>query len=177
MEGEIVMETINLLQRKEAMKKLRKEIKRLNRQRKKLRYKKALLLKCTKYRFRFVQYVFYLWAKYFDTFFTLIIISGLFYVCGMSMNVLKFDENSIFIGILSELFIWFGDFSCFMIFPSILIILTFLYVQKYVLLSEIFNFYEDLKGSIQVLDSNIVDVEKRIFRNEKELKEKSDLFQ
>ncbi|EPH73211.1 hypothetical protein D927_03061, partial [Enterococcus faecalis 02-MB-BW-10] len=55
--------------------------------------------------------------------------------------------------------------------------LTFLYVQKYVLLSDIFNFYEDLKGSIQVLDSNIVDVEKRIFRNEKELKEKSDLSQ
>lgn len=167
------METINLLQRKEAMKKLRKETKRLNRKRKKLRYKKALLLKCTKYRFRFVQYVFYLWAKYFDTFFALIIISGLFYVCGMSMNVLKFDENSIFIGILSELFIWFGDFSCFMIFPSILIILTFLYV----LLSDIFNFYEDLKGSIQVLDSNIVDVEKRIFRNEKELKETGDLLQ
>lgn len=86
------METINLLQRKESMKKLRKETKRLNRQRKKLRYKKALLLKCTKYRFRFVQYIFYLWAKYFDTFFALIIIPGLFYVCGMSMNVL-FDEQ------------------------------------------------------------------------------------
>ncbi|EHM3061842.1 hypothetical protein KGA00_002516 [Enterococcus faecalis] len=170
------METINLLQRKEAMKKLRKETKRLNRQRKKLRYKKALLLKCTKYRFRFVQYVFYLWAKYFDIFLALIFISGLFYVCGMSLNVLKFDENSIFIGILSELFIWFGEFSCFMIF-TFLIILSFLYVQIYVLLSDTFNFYEDLKGSIRVLDSNIVDVEKKIFRNEKELKEKSDLPQ
>ncbi|NSN15872.1 hypothetical protein HRE68_14145, partial [Enterococcus faecalis] len=59
----------------------------------------------------------------------------------------------------------------------ILIILTFLYVQKYVVLSDIFNFYEDLKESIRVLDSNIVDVEKRIFRNEKELKEKGDLLQ
>ncbi|MGH1672550.1 hypothetical protein ABE929_09565 [Enterococcus faecalis] len=171
------METINLLQRKEAMKKLRKETKRLNRKRKKLRYKKALLLKCTKHRFRFVQYVFYLWAKYFDIFLALIFISGLFYFCGMSMNALKFDENSIFIGILSELFIWFGDFSCFMIFTFILIILSFLYVQKYVVLSDTFNFYEDLKESIRVLDSNIVDVEKRIFRNEKELKEKSDLLQ
>ncbi|EHE8186093.1 hypothetical protein JML96_002520 [Enterococcus faecalis] len=170
------MKTINLLQRKEAMKKLRKETKRLNRQQKKLRYKKALLLKCTKHRFRFVQYVFYLWAKYFDIFLALIIISGLFYVCGMSMNVLKFDENSIFIGILSELFIWFGEFSCFMIF-TFLIILSFLYVQIYVLLSDTFNFYEDLKESIRVLDSNIVDVEKRIFRNEKELKEKGDLLQ
>ena len=164
------METINLLQRKEAMKKLRKETKRLNRQQKKLRYKKALLLKCTKHRFRFVQYVFYLWAKYFDIFLALIFISGLFYVCGMSLNVLKFDENSIFIGILSELFIWFGEFSCFMIF-TFLIILSFLYVQIYVLLSDTFNFYEDLKGSIRVLDSNIVDVEKRIFRNEKECKQ------
>lgn len=170
------METINLLQRKEAMKKLRKETKRLNRQRKKLRYKKALLLKCTKHRFRFIQYVFYLWAKYFDIFLALIFISGLFYVCGMSLNVLKFDENSIFIGILSELFIWFGEFSCFMIF-TFLIILSFLYVQIYVLLSDTFNFYEDLKESIRVLDSNIVDVEKRIFRNEKELKEKGDLLQ
>ncbi|EHB5067218.1 hypothetical protein JX175_002950, partial [Enterococcus faecalis] len=114
------METINLLQRKEAMKKLRKETKRLNRQRKKLRYKKALLLKCTKHRFRFIQYVFYLWAKYFDIFLALIFISGLFYVCGMSLNVLKFDENSIFIGILSELFIWFGEFSCFMIFTFLI---------------------------------------------------------
>ncbi|MDN3201523.1 hypothetical protein P0E66_10345 [Enterococcus faecalis] len=165
------MEAINLLQRKEAMKKLRKETKRLNKQRKKIRYKKALLLKCTKYRFRFVQYVFYLWSKYFDIFLSLIFISGLFYVCGMSINVLKFDENSIFIGILSELFIWFGDFSCFMLFTFILIILPFLYVQKYVLLSDIFNFYEDLKGSIRAIDSNIVDVEKKIFRNEKECKQ------
>nr|WP_236918943.1 hypothetical protein [Enterococcus faecalis] len=93
------------------------------------------------------------------------------------MNALKFDENSIFIGILSELFIWFGDFSCFMIFTFILIILSFLYVQKYVVLSDTFNFYEDLKESIRAIDSNIVEVEKKIFRNEKELKEKSYLLQ
>lgn len=64
-----------------------------------------------------------------------------------------------------------------MLFTFILIILSFFYVQKYVFLSDIFNFYEDLKESIRSIDSNIVDVEKRIFRNEKELKEKSDLLQ
>ncbi|MCU9795350.1 hypothetical protein N4841_14010 [Enterococcus faecalis] len=166
------METINLLQRKEAMKKLRKETKRLNRQRKKLRYKKALLLKCTKYRFRFVQYVFYLWAKYFDTFFALIIIPGLFYVCGMSMNVL-FDEQ---LNFFSDFFVFVGEFFYLGIFIAISTIPVW-YSITYVLSSDTFNFYEDLKGSIQVLDSNIVDVEKRVFRNEKELKEKSDLLQ
>lgn len=166
------METINLLQRKEAMKKLRKETKRLNRQRKKLRYKKALLLKCTKYRFRFVQYVFYLWAKYFDIFLALIFISGLFYVCGMSLNVL-FDG---YLNYFSDFFVFVGEFFYLGIFIAISTIPVW-YSIIYVLSSDTFDFYEDLKESIRAIDSNIMDVEKKIFRNEKELKEKSDLLQ